>query len=101
MRNAIYASLGANIRSRRESAGMSQEVLATKVGLSRTSITNIERGRQSVFVHQLFSFAEALGIGPATLLPSPLPDQQPIGAESVSTEVAEMVARLQTARSTK
>ncbi|MBN9037037.1 MAG: helix-turn-helix transcriptional regulator [Rhizobiales bacterium] len=74
---------------------MSQDVLATKVGLSRTSITNIERGRQSVLVHQLFSFADALGASPAALLPSEASGQQLPALELVSPEVAQMVAQLQ------
>lgn len=38
------------------------------VDLSRTSITNIEKGRQPVQLHQLVKFAESLGIQPVVLL---------------------------------
>lgn len=95
--NFLYASLGATIRSKRDSAGMSQDVLASKVGLSRTSVTNIERGRQSVLVHQLYLFAEALGVEPAALLPD-APKRERLRAEPVSAEVAEMVSRLRRTR---
>lgn len=49
---------------------MTQEKLGKIVGLSRTSITNIEQGRQHIAVHQLVQFADALGIAPEALLPA-------------------------------
>lgn len=48
---------------------MSQEAFAKAVGLSRTSITNIERGRQPISLHTLYSMADILSIEPADLLP--------------------------------
>jgi transcriptional regulator with XRE-family HTH domain len=48
---------------------MSQEEFAKAVGLSRTSITNIERGRQPVSLHTLYSMADILGIEAVDLLP--------------------------------
>jgi len=48
---------------------MTQDRLATLVGLSRTSITNIEKGRQRVSLHQLYRISDALGISPDMLLP--------------------------------
>ncbi len=54
----------------RERAGITQEELARRVGLTRTSITNIERGRQKVLVHTLYAISEALNTSPTALLPS-------------------------------
>jgi len=65
---SIYEALGRAIRTQRERREMTQGVLAERVGLSRASITNIELGRQSVLVDQLFRFAEALSMSPAELL---------------------------------
>ncbi len=48
---------------------MTQGRLAAMVGLSRTSITNIERGRQKILLHTLSAIAEALGTPLAELLP--------------------------------
>jgi len=48
---------------------MSQEAFAKAVGLSRTSITNIERGRQPISLHTLYFMADILGVEPADLLP--------------------------------
>jgi transcriptional regulator with XRE-family HTH domain len=49
---------------------MSQEAFAKAVGLSRTSITNIERGRQPISLHTLYFMADILGAEPADLLPT-------------------------------
>ena len=75
-------TLGERIREARERAGVRQDQLARAVGLSRTSITNIERGRQGVQTYLLVRIAEVLGRPAAELLagqgsrsPSPLPDK--------------------------
>lgn len=39
------------------------------LGLSRTSVTNIERGRQPVQLHTLYRIAATLGVEPTLLLP--------------------------------
>jgi len=48
---------------------MSQQAFAKAVGLSRTSITNIERGRQPISLHTLYFMADILGVEPSDLLP--------------------------------
>lgn len=73
-------ALGGRIRAARDRAGVKQEQLAQAVGLSRTSITNIERGRQGVQVYLLVRIAEVLGRPAAELLPGlapgpPIPDK--------------------------
>jgi transcriptional regulator with XRE-family HTH domain len=69
MDDLIYEALGQAIRKRREALEMTQSDLADLVALSRTSVTNIELGRQSVLVDQLYRFAEALKTTPMELLP--------------------------------
>jgi len=53
--------LGQRIRNAREGASVRQDQLARSVGLSRTSITNIERGRQGIQVYLLVRIVEVLG----------------------------------------
>lgn len=65
----LYAETGRRIREIRKAQGISQQRLAAVVGLSRTSITNIEKGRQKVLLHTLDSIAGALGTGLRDLLP--------------------------------
>lgn len=55
---------------------MSQQAFAKAVGLSRTSVTNIERGRQPVSLHTLYSMADILRVEVFDLLP-PVPKNSP------------------------
>jgi transcriptional regulator with XRE-family HTH domain len=66
---ALYRRAGELIREARRSRGITQSDLGNAVGLTRTSIVNIERGRQKILLHSLFEFATALGVEPAALLP--------------------------------
>lgn len=65
----IYAALGDLVRKHRESQEMSQVSLAKRVGLSRASVANIEKGRQRIPLHHLYRLAHALGVNAHTLLP--------------------------------
>ena len=49
---------------------MTQEQLAAKLRLTRTSITNIERGRQHIQLHVLYRLARSLEVEVLDLLPS-------------------------------
>lgn len=75
----IYKQLGKLIRARRKKIDVTQEELGERVHLTRTSITNIEQGRQRIQVHTLFDIAAALDVAPTTLIPT------------VKTEVSEAV----------
>ena len=66
----VYKQIGAVIRQRRKQLDFKQQKLASKLGISRGSLANIETGRQSILVHQLYKFAEILGLTPSDLLPS-------------------------------
>lgn len=48
---------------------MTQEGLASLVSLTRTSITNIEKGRQKILLHTIVDIASTLRVAPADLLP--------------------------------
>lgn len=65
----LLAEFARNLRGRRDAAGISQESLAERASLSRTSIVNIEKGRQGVSLGTLYRLAEALALDPAALLP--------------------------------
>jgi transcriptional regulator with XRE-family HTH domain len=89
----IYEALGGNIRRARSNREMRQTELARLVGLSRTSITNVELGRQGLAIHQLFEFAEALGVEPCELLPAEWPMNQK-RADHLPPELSDWVASL-------
>jgi transcriptional regulator with XRE-family HTH domain len=61
---------GSLLRERRGSQHMSQDQLARVAGISRTSIVNIEKGRQGVSLESLYKLSAALGCPPGDLLPS-------------------------------
>lgn len=57
---SIYSALGEAVATRRKAMRLTQAQVATKVGISRASIANIESGRQKVLLHQVYLLAEAL-----------------------------------------
>ena len=67
---AFYKQLGANIRKSRLRLELSQDDLARSIGLTRTSLTNIENGRQHPPLHTFCDLAEQLKVEIAVLLPS-------------------------------
>ena len=66
----LYRAIGQQVRAARERAEMTQETLAARVGLTRTSVTNVEHGRQKIQVHTLCALADVLGVPCSTLLPA-------------------------------
>ena len=66
---AFYAQVGRRVRALRGKRGLTQEALASLVDLTRTSITNIEKGRQKLLLHTLVDLAKALRVEPVELLP--------------------------------
>ncbi|MET7458164.1 helix-turn-helix transcriptional regulator [Streptomyces sp. NPDC005574] len=72
---AFNAAVGRLIRETRTRAGMTQELLGRRTGLSRGSITNIEGGTQAPPLYRLVRIAAELHVQPADLLPSLLPEE--------------------------
>lgn len=67
--DALYKEFGRDLKKARREADLTQKQVADRVGLTRTSITNIERGNQHIALHQLFLLASAVGCHPTELLP--------------------------------
>ncbi len=61
--------IGIAVAAERRRQRLSQKQFGAKVGLSRTSVTNIECGRQPVQLHQLYLFAATLRVDITKLLP--------------------------------
>jgi DNA-binding XRE family transcriptional regulator len=66
----LYRFVGKRIRAVRKTRKLSQERLAKLIGLTRTSVTNIEGGRQKLLLHTLVEIAEQLCVPAVDLLPS-------------------------------
>lgn len=69
LRDQFYRDVGSRIKALREAKNFSQRAIAESVGLSRTSLTNIERGRQKLLLHTFSDIAAALGVTPVELFP--------------------------------
>ena len=65
---SLYIHIGARVREARKARGMKQGALAECIGLTRTSIINLERGRQAVPLRELLDIAEWLDVEPCWLL---------------------------------
>lgn len=65
----FYRQVGYKLTHARLRKKITQAELGRRVGLGRTSIVNIEFGRQRFLVHTLASLAKALGVSTEHLLP--------------------------------
>jgi transcriptional regulator with XRE-family HTH domain len=93
-----YREFGRLLREARRSAGLSQVAVATRVGLNRTSIANIESGRQRFPFHMLFRLCEAVGVAPTSVLPewrvSPVVPASKLRRFGLADEESEWVNRV-------
>lgn len=68
MIEACHIAVGARIRMIRETLGLQQAEIAKRIDLTRTSVVNIEQGRQRLLLHHIEKIAQALGTTPKHLL---------------------------------
>src|SRR2546426_4071534 len=66
----FYKLLGIRIADLRNASKLTQAELAERIGSARTSITNLEGGRQQMPLHQLLRIAEVLQVDLKDLIPS-------------------------------
>lgn len=89
-KSTLYTQTGRLIRAVRKAKGWTQGQLASEVGLSRTSITNIERGHQKIFLDALWDIAARLGVSITRLIPesgqTPLQERVPNGVSMKELE---------------
>jgi len=67
---SLYRHIGRAVKHAREALEMTQEELASQVGVARTSITNLEKGKQHFPLHHLLSVAELLHMDLVSFIPS-------------------------------
>ena len=68
LEDRLYRLIGERVRRRR--GDLTQNALADRIGLGRTSITNLESGTQRIPLHYLWRIAEALGCEVSDLIPT-------------------------------
>ena len=64
-----YVSLGRGLREARTDANLTQAAVASRLGVSRVTVANIEAGRQRLAVHQLVAYADIVDAEIHRLLP--------------------------------
>src|SRR5438132_978141 len=67
----LYKIIGDRIRQGRKEQGLTQAELAQEMGFERTSITNIESGKQHPPLHLLYKLCAVLEMDIKSLLPDP------------------------------
>ncbi|MHB1739172.1 MAG: helix-turn-helix domain-containing protein [Actinomycetes bacterium] len=94
--NDFNAAVGRLVRKARLRAGLTQEALADEVGLSRTSITNMESGNQAATAWLLHLIATALDCPAQELLPGAASNDLGGLPEDVPPKAAELIRRYAT-----
>ena len=69
MKNTLYPYIGGQIQKIRQRKGLTQSDLADILDISRTSLVNIEHGRQALMLHTLIALTQAFRISLLDLLP--------------------------------
>lgn len=68
---ATYEQIGKQIRESRSALGMTQNELAAYLGLTRSSVANIEAGRQAISAYTLLRVHGLMGLAFPGLVPDP------------------------------
>jgi len=66
----LYQIIGTRLKQRRSELGITQAHLAAAAGVLRTSVTNIESGRQKPPLSLLYKLCEALDAEVAAIVPT-------------------------------
>lgn len=66
----LYKRIGEKLKEAREAKGITQEQLAEACGVLRTSVTNLEAGRQKVPLSLIYDICALLKIEVTSILPS-------------------------------
>lgn len=81
-RREVFSGVGYNplmrmrIKEMRQARGWTVDVLASKVGMSRSYVSEIENGKKAVNDRRISAFAKAFGVSPLDLI-----DDQTLDAE--------------------
>ena len=67
---ALYGEIGSKIRNIRKAKGFTQQCLADKINVKRTSITNFESGKQCPPLHLIYELCNFLDIDIYEILPN-------------------------------
>jgi transcriptional regulator with XRE-family HTH domain len=91
----VYGDVGARIARARRATGLSQKKLADAVHVTRTSIVNVEAGRQRAPLHLLWQIAAVLDVEVADLVPTRadlVANSAPLQLDATVVELIEQAA---------
>lgn len=74
----LYPVIGARLRDLRDQRGLTQQQVASTIGLTRASIANIERGTQHLSLHNWVAICQTLGADPADVITGALQGVGPV-----------------------
>ena len=77
----FYVELGRRIAAIRSSRRISQAELARRLRLTRSSVANVESGKQRVLAHSVIDFALALRVQVSELMQAPPDGRAAVKAE--------------------
>ena len=85
-----------NIRALRKKAGLTQEQLAEKIGISQVHLGRLENNARSMDLEQVENIAKALGVQPLDILPQAW---QPEEITPEEREILRMIRKSTTSQS--
>jgi transcriptional regulator with XRE-family HTH domain len=92
----FYEELGRRIAARRKVLDITQAVLAERMGASRAAIANIEAGRQTLSITQVYELASALEFTRLSeLIPIEVPKRQISALPGTSTASPVQLAQIE------
>ena len=90
----FYQQFGRKLRQARQESGLSQADLAVAIDRSRTSVSNIEKGRQGISLRTFGKLLQVLNVDADQLLPADdVTSVPPSGLISLSQEERDFVER--------
>jgi len=93
----VAREVGQRLKIARRERRVAQDAFAKAMGVSRTTASNIERGRQRLFLDQIYRAAEILGISIDKLLPARRSDGPGIVVHAASDDPLPLHAARQVA----
>jgi transcriptional regulator with XRE-family HTH domain len=83
----FYADVGRRIRDQRVKTGATQAQLAVRVGMTRSSIANVEAGRQRAPLHVVAILAAVLEVEPTELFSAYVIAENDHGLPGLATQL--------------
>ena len=90
----IKDEIGRKIQQARDEAGLSQEELASRLGLTQAALSNYELGKRQLNLTTLEKLARALERPLSYFIEDPRPERDPQEEERLDGSISEMISLL-------